>query len=47
MLPRVDKIEALDSKNMANRRMYTINEPRHEKTGFLHMRKQTRRSASR
>ena len=24
-----------------------INEPRHEKTGFLHMRKQRRRSASR
>ena len=25
----------------------TIKEPRHEKTGFLHMRKQRRRSASR
>ena len=25
----------------------SINEPRHEKTGFLHMRKQRRRSASR
>ena len=25
----------------------TINEPRREKTGFLHMRKQRRRSASR
>ena len=25
----------------------SINKPRHEKTGFLHMRKQRRRSASR
>ena len=25
----------------------SLNEPRHEKTGFLHMRKQRRRSASR
>ena len=25
----------------------SFNEPRHEKTGFLHMRKQRRRSASR
>ena len=27
--------------------MHTVFEPRHEKTGFLHMRKQRRRSASR
>ena len=27
--------------------MYLTYEPRHEKTGFLHMRKQRRRSASR
>ena len=27
--------------------VYIINEPRHEKTGFLYMRKQRRRSASR
>ena len=26
---------------------FILNEPRHEKTGFLHMRKQRRRSASR
>ena len=28
-------------------RFYTLFEPRHEKTGFLHMQKQRRRSASR
>ena len=27
--------------------MFVLNEPRREKTGFLHMRKQRRRSASR
>ena len=30
-----------------NKTTYPVFEPRREKTGFLHMRKQTRRSASR
>ena len=34
-------------KMLANKSKVSSYEPRHEKTGFLHMRKQRRRSASR
>ena len=45
----IDEVLVMNKKMMTTWRqsVMNINEPRYEKTGFLHMRKQRRRSASR